>query len=167
MAKALIQLACRQIINATCESIFEKSVWSASYNEFLLKSQAYNQEGKFTTFAQLKANDGRANSLHYKSGFAVVGFVSTLNQQIPNLATTLGKSILFETHEFEVIDTDITNKQMHQVAIIYTSKPLVLHEIIGEYILVSYNNTTDEQKAATTFMVKMQAQLSVSSYQLL
>lgn len=164
MAKAIIQLAYRQIINANSISSFEKAVWAASYNEFLLKSQAYNQEGKFTTFSQLKANDGRANSLHYKSGFAIVGFVSTLKNVIPNIASTFGKSILFDTHEFEVIESDITNQQLHEVAIIYYSKPLILLEIIGEQLLVAYKDgiTTDTYP---TFMIAMQPQLCITNYQ--
>lgn len=166
MAKAIIQLAYRQIINANSISSFEKAVWTASYNEFLLKSQAYNQEGKFTTFSQLKANDGRANSLHYKSGFAVVGFVAALKNTMPNVVNTFGKSILFDIHEFEVIESDITNLQLHEVAIIYYSKPLILLEMIGEQLLVAYKDVaTSDTNTLTTFMIAMQLHLSITSYQ--
>jgi len=165
MAKAIVQLAYRQIINAGSTNGFEKAVWAASYNEFLLKSQAYNQEGKFTTFSQLKANDGRANSLHCKSGFAIVGFIAALKNTMPNVVTTFGKSILFDTHEFEIIESDITNQQMHEVAIIYYSKPLILLEIIGEQLLVAYKDAlTNSDDGFVTFMITMQPQLSVATY---
>lgn len=168
MAKAIIQLAYRQVINVASTNSFEKAVWAASYSEFLLKSQVYNQEGKFTTFSQLKANDGRANSLHYKSGFAIVGFVSALKNAMPNVVSTFGKSILFDTHDFEVIESDITNQQLHEVAIIYYSKPLILLEMIGEQLLVAYKDVAPiDTNTLTTFMIAMQPKLSITSYQTL
>ena len=71
MSKAQVKIVYRQVIDESCSSGFEKAVFQASYEEFLLKSQAYNQEGKFKTFSKIKANDGRANSLHYKLSFSV------------------------------------------------------------------------------------------------
>jgi len=166
MAKAIIQFAYRQIINATSTSSWEKAVWAASYNEFLLKSQAYNQEGKFTTFTQLKANDGRANSLHYKSGFAIAGFVTTLKNVMPDITTSFGKSLLFDTHDFEVIETDVTNQLMHEVAVLYYSKPLLLLEVIGQQLLVCYKDETlTEGKVLNTFLLSLQSNCSISTYQ--
>lgn len=80
----------------------------------LLKSQAYNPEGKIKTFSELKAADGRANSLHYKTGFAVGGFISLLKNQILFLQDAAGKTILFYTFRFEVLESDITNKSAHK-----------------------------------------------------
>ena len=97
MPKALIKIAYRQIMDASSQNSFEKNVLQFSYEEFKMKSQAYNPEGKFKTFSELKAHDGRANSLHYKSGFGVIGFIDSLNKQVPNLADTLGQNILFNS----------------------------------------------------------------------
>ena len=66
MKSALIKLAFKQVIDSTPVTIFEKNVLNNSYNEFLLKSQAYNPEGRFKTFTEMADADGRANSLHYK-----------------------------------------------------------------------------------------------------
>src|SRR5882757_860494 len=85
-----IKITWRRVIDHSTEDIFEKKVLYYSYQEFLLKAQAYNPEGKFQTFSELKANDGRANSLHYKSGFGIIGFIDALNKQIPYLMDTLG-----------------------------------------------------------------------------
>jgi hypothetical protein len=81
--QAKIKLVYRQVIDEASESGFEKAIFQASYQGFLLKSQTYNLEGKFKTFTKLKANDGRANSLHYKRGFSVVHFIAQLNNKIP------------------------------------------------------------------------------------
>ena len=46
MSKAKIKMVYRQVIDESCQSAFEKAIFQASYDEFLLKSQAYNGEGK-------------------------------------------------------------------------------------------------------------------------
>src|SRR4051794_8886205 len=106
MSKALIKIAYRQVMDASTQNNFEKNVLQFSYEEFKMKLQVYNPEGKFRTFSELKANDGRANSLHYKSGFAVIGFIDTLNKQIPYLTDTMGQTVLFNSYKFEVIESD-------------------------------------------------------------
>ena len=75
MNTALVTLSYKQVIDASMHGWFERSVIDSSYEEFLLKSQAYNPEKKFKTFTEMKTNDGRANSLHYKCGFPVIPFV--------------------------------------------------------------------------------------------
>lgn len=41
MKHALIKLAYRQVIDEQSKSNFEKNIFNASYNEFLLKPQTY------------------------------------------------------------------------------------------------------------------------------
>lgn len=166
MQTAFITLAYKQVFDADHKNAFEQQVWQSSYKEYLLKSQTYNTEGKFKTFTELKRHDGRANSLHYKSGFAVDGFLSTLNKQIPGLQTNLHEPISFSSYQFEVIESDITNIQAHKVAIIYFTGTLVLHEVIGNYLLLSsVNNKSEPDKTASTFMVQLQPLLSINNYE--
>jgi len=167
MAEAIITLAYKQIIDALATGAFEQQVLNASYQEYLLKSQAYNPGGKFKTFTELKTHDGRANSLHYKSGFAVDGFISTLKKQIPIFQTTLCDPIAFTSYQFEVIESDINNKLLHKVAISYFTPPLILHSVIGNYILLSYkdDSTDPGNKLSSTFLVLMQQSLSINAYE--
>lgn len=162
-----IKLAYKQILDATLQTSFEKNVFIASYNEFLLKSQAYNFEKKFKTFSEMKANDGRANSLHYKCSFAVISFISNLNKQIPGLQDSLGNNVTFDTFKFEVIESDITDKSAHKVAITYFTGLFTLFEIIGDYMLLAAgdksNNSSSEP--VETFLLKMQPNLGIVSYQ--
>lgn len=166
MPKAFIKIAYRQVMDASSQNSFEKNVLQFSYEEFKMKSQAYNPEGKFKTFSELKAHDGRANSLHYKSGFAVVGFIDSLRKQIPNFVDTLGQPVLFNSYKFEVIESDITNKAVHKVAITYYTDTLVLFEIVSDCLLLATADkmTEGENEAVETFMIKMQDAVSVSSY---
>jgi len=163
MAKALIKLAYRQVIDINSESDFEKNVFHASYQEFLLKSQAYNPEQKFKTFAALKQHDGRANSLHYKLGFAVGNFIGTLNNTIPLLCDNAGRGLKFEVPRFELIASDITNKTDHKIAINYCTGIFTLLNIAGEYLVLAAGDATDQQ-TVETFTLKMQPELSIVFY---
>jgi len=166
MDKAFIKLSYRQVIDAQSTGNFERNVLYASYNEFLLKSQAYNPEKKFTSFREMVNNDGRANSLHYKSGFAVGNFVEALNKKIPYLYDNTGKNILFENWQFELIVSDITNRTSHVVAINYFTEVLTLYHIIGKYLLLAYGGTSEHMtEPSDTFLLKVQPQLSITNYQ--
>jgi hypothetical protein len=164
MAKALLTIAYRQTLDASSQGDFEKGILYFSYEEFKLKSQAYNPEGRWNTFSELKAADGRANSLHYKTGFAVTGLIQTLHNKIPVLKDTLGRQLVFETHQFELIESALDNKLLHQVAIHYFTPVLKLHAIIGEHLLLSYTDQ-DDKIPADTFLLVMQPGLSISNYQ--
>ncbi|MEN0056010.1 MAG: hypothetical protein AAGC65_20200 [Mucilaginibacter sp.] len=161
---ALIKLAYRQVINASSEGEFEKKVFQATYQEFLLKNQAYNPDGSFKTFTTLKAHDGRANSLHYKIGFAAGHLIQTLNNYIPGLKDNLSKSIKFELPEFELIESDIDNVYVHQLAITYTTGTLTLINQLGEFMILAEGDIS-KLTAATTFILRMQPNLAIVSYQ--
>ncbi|MEO5890966.1 MAG: hypothetical protein ABIQ31_11975 [Ferruginibacter sp.] len=167
MQKAIIQLTYRQVIDATSNSIFEKRVLHYSYEEYKMKSQAYNMDGNIATFTALKEKDGRANSLHYKSGFAIGGLIDGLKNNMPFLKDMLGQNVGFDTYKFELIESDITNMLLHKVAIHYITGWLTLYEIIGDTLLLSKENDLEASvhKPVETFMLKMQPGLSITSYQ--
>src|SRR5438876_9251225 len=105
MAKALIKIAYRQVIDASSTGSFEKKIFHDSYAEFLLKIQAYNPGKKFSKFSEIVANDGRANSLHYKCSFAVLHHIEELKNKIPGLQDNAGRmTIPFAGPEFKVLE---------------------------------------------------------------
>jgi hypothetical protein len=163
--KAHIKISFRQIIDATCIGNFEKNILRASYNEFVLKSQAYNLENRFKTFLQMVQNDGRANSLHYKSGFAVVQFIKSLNNKMPCLQDSLGRPLVFSSHKFEILNSDLADQSQHKVAITYMTDTLTLYGNMGDYLLLAngdYSPSAD--KPIDTFVLKMQEGLAIFSY---
>jgi len=164
MFKAKIKLVYRQVIDESSESAFEKAILQASYQEFLLKSQAYNPEGKFKTFSKMKANEGRANSLHYKLSFAVGHFIAQLDHKIPLIKDNLGNKLSFETARFELIESHIGDFSLHKVAINYETITLNLVELLGEYILLTHDDPADGE-VLQTFILRMQPDLSIISYQ--
>ena len=164
MSKAKIKVVYRQLIDESCQSAFEKAIFQASYDEFLLKSQAYNSEGKFKTFSKIKANDGRANSLHYKLSFSVGHFIAQLNNKMPVIKDNRGNKIAFEVANFELIESHIEDISLHKVAINYETGLLSLIEIMGEYLLLTSDNLP-EHGPIDTFVLRMQPDLSIISYE--
>jgi hypothetical protein len=164
MARALVKLTYRQVIDASSTGNIERSIFGATYDEFLLKSQTYNMEGKFKTFAQLKANDGRANSLHYKIAFGAGHFVEMCKNRIPELTDNTGNSVAFDVFKFELIESDINNIDVHKVAVNYITETLTLLNTIGEYLLFA-KGEIKENEPIETFIIKMQPNLSILEYQ--
>ncbi len=164
MSKAKIKMVYRQVIDESCQSAFEKAIFQASYDEFLLKSQAYNGEGKFKTFSKIKANDGRANSLHYKLSFSVGHFIAQLNNKTPVIKDNRGNKMAFEAANFELIESHIEDISLHKVAINYETGLLSLIEIMGEYLLLSADDLP-ENGPIDTFVLRMQPDLSIVSYE--
>jgi hypothetical protein len=158
--KAHIKIAFRQIIDVNCNSQFEKNVLRASFNEFVLKSQAYNLENRFRTFQEMVENDGRANSLHYKSGFAITNFIKALNNKMPVLQDSLARPIHFITHKFEIIDSDLSDASVHKVAVTYMTDTLTLFGSMGDYLLLGVGI----QNPVDTFVLKMRDGLSIFNY---
>jgi hypothetical protein len=163
MAKALLKFAYRQVIDINSTGNFEKAVFENTYKEFLLKSQAYNLGHGFSTFSQMKRNDGRANSLHYKLSFAALHLLHSLDNRIPDIKDNAGRSLLFETPKFELIESDIEDKRAHQIAINYCTGVYTLMNIAGEYMILAEGDASD-QEMCETFTLKMQPGLSVVFY---
>ena len=167
MAKALIKLAYRQVIDASSTGSFEKKVFHDSYVEFLMKIQVYNPEKKFAKFSEIVANDGRANSLHYKTSFAVLHHIETLQNKIPGLQDTSGRiNITFAIPEFKVLESDIIDKGLHKVAITYITDMITLIDSFGEYLLLALGDQTNPagNQGLETFILKMRDNLSIVNY---
>jgi hypothetical protein len=165
MAKALIKLAYKHAIDALSVTDFEKKVFNTSYQEFLMKSQAYNMDGKFKTFDEIKANDGRANSLHYKLSIAVTHIVEELGNKIPGLDDQLGNDVLFETPEFKLLASDLSIKTAHEVSITYVTGGLTLVNTIHDYLVLAIGDQRENTGSIDTFMIKMQPNLAIAQYE--
>lgn len=167
MQLSKVTLAYRQVITISHEGELERRILSASYQEFLLKSQAYNPDSVFNTFKEMVANDGRANSLHYKCGFAIGNHIELMRNQMPGLTTSLGDTVVFDNYEFKLIDSHIRNYAAHAIAIIYYTNELALLSEIGGYLLLSNDLSSVLEQPRETFLIKMQDNLSIVSYRVM
>ncbi|MET0392418.1 MAG: hypothetical protein ABW019_04720 [Chitinophagaceae bacterium] len=162
MLRPQIRLAWYQVIDASATGSFEQLIFHDSYAEFQLKVQAYTRGHALTRFSSILAYDGRASSLHYKTGFGVQHHIEALNKQIPGLQDTAGRmNIPFETSEFNVLESDTADKQLHRVAITYITDSFTLLNNFAEYLVLAAG-PEDEQM---TFTIKMQPGLSIVHYE--
>lgn len=165
MALALVKLTYRHIIDATAETNFERNIFHATYQEFRMKSQAYNLDGELKTFTEMKARDGRANSLHYKMSFAALHFLVALKNKIPFLQDNVGNQLNYEQPVFELIESDIEQIKAHRISIKFTTGPMILHQIIGNNMILSLEDLLqDNRDFLDTFTLPMQPGLAITSY---
>ena len=134
-----------------------------TYTEFLMQSQLYNTEKKFTSFSEIIQHAPNAEKLHFLVSTTVVNYLKQLNGKIPDILNSLGKLFLhFENYRFEIINSDIKDKTKHQVAVNFYSGELVWHETIGDQLVVSLQKP-DEKGETLTEQFHMQPFLSIYS----
>src|SRR5260221_2048020 len=136
MTKKMIRLAYKQVIDASAQSDFEKKIFNDTYSELLMQEQVYNREKKFTTVAEMILANPKANSLHYKVGFAIGLYVNELNKKIPGLTDSLGNAVSFDIFKTDIIHSDLTNKANHKIALTYLTSSQILVTSFGEYLVL-------------------------------
>ncbi|MBN8876448.1 MAG: hypothetical protein J0I32_02815 [Sphingobacteriales bacterium] len=168
MSKALIKLAFRQEIDVTATGSFEKDVFNDSYQEFLMQAQAYNPNGQFHTLQELIANNPKANSLHYKVGFSVGLYIAGLNGVIPGIKEWVPGQVQpgFETHQFEIIRSHLSDHLQHGVAITYFTGVLSLLGSFGDQLLLATGDMTHlaASEWADSFMLKINPMITICQY---
>ncbi|WP_276482032.1 hypothetical protein [Paraflavitalea pollutisoli] len=167
MYPASIRLTYRQLIDHRARSVFEQAVFEDSYAELLMQAQRYNKDNQFTRLQDIIAHDPKANSLHYKVGFAVGLYIRQLNQIVPGISDTLGKvAITFSQYEFALVDSDLANKRQHQVSITYTTEPFLFFGSVSNNLIVSSDNVSvlEHHGWATTFLLPLHEGLTISEY---
>jgi uncharacterized protein YjiK len=138
-----------------------------SYNEFLLQAQAYNKDNHYNTFEEIIAANPKASSLHYKVGFSIGLYVKALEQKIPGLQDSLGRTgLIFQSYQFEIESSDIRDAATHVVSLTYTTDTMTLLGIVGDYLLLAPAELSGQalEAGVETFMIKMQEGLSVAYY---
>jgi len=155
-------LCYRKVIDANATKAWDKLVFEDSYREFKMQAQLYNQDNKYRSFAELLQHAPGAEQLHFLVSAAVTGYLQTLNEVVPDIINNLGKHFLrFNKYQFEIINSDLQNKSRHQVAFNFYSEPLVWHETISNYLLVSENKAANGE--VLTDLVQLQPYLSIYS----
>jgi len=164
MTKKIIRLCYRKIIDASSQKTWDKYVFDSTYTEFLMQSQFYNQQKKYSSFGELIQNVPGAEKLHFLVSAAIVGYLKQLDGVIPDILNNLGKHFLkFTGYRFEIINSDIKNKTNHQVAINFFSEPLAWHDTAGGYLLVSSLNGEKNEDGILTNLVQLQPFFSIYS----
>ncbi len=165
ISNGIIRFCYRHVIDASSTSAWDKLVFDSSYTEFLMQSQLYNQQKRYSSFAQLLQEVPGAEKLHFLVSSAVVGYIQQLQEQVPVIVNVLGKKCLhFSGYRFEIINSDITDKAMHQVAISFYSRPMHWHQTIGNSLLVSPVDEPATEDGLLTELIEMRPYLSIYSF---
>ncbi|TCD12710.1 hypothetical protein EZ449_01310 [Pedobacter frigidisoli] len=159
MALAYINLSSKQYFNFMCITDFERRIFHDTYKEFQRKSKIYSLGQSLHTFSQMCLANEKANSLHQKLHYSVMSTIEALENKMPLLSDMNGNSVLFDWAELHIYASDLMNKAGHVVSINYTSPKLVLHEIVGDLLILSYDVRGNFNE---TFMVKMTDDLVVN-----
>ena len=155
----------RKVIDANSPKSWEKHVFNDSYTEFLMQSQLYNRDKKYSSFGELLAYVPNAEKLHFLVSGSVVGHLQQLNGKVPDILNNLGKLFLpFNNYRFEIINSDIRDKSKHQVAINFFSAAIGWHDTVDNQLLVSVDEQADTAgDEVLTDMFAMQPFLSICS----
>ncbi|TCD19857.1 hypothetical protein EZ456_20330 [Pedobacter psychrodurus] len=150
MSRKVITLCYRKVIDTTNANAWDKFVHEDSFAEFKMQAQFYNEEQRFTTFAEMLLHVPEAEKLHFLVSAAITGYLRQLNGIIPDILDNLGRRFLtFENFKFEIINSDINDIEKHKIAINFFSKPLIWHDTISNQLLVSQFKETNEEEAFT------------------
>lgn len=96
------------------------------------------QGSTYTTYGELLAKVPHAAKLSGMVTPAVISYVQQLNETVPDILNNLGRRFLqFKNFQFELINSSITDKARHQVAVNFYTEPLVWHDSIQNFMLVS------------------------------
>jgi hypothetical protein len=164
MDKRIIRFCYRKVIDASSQGAWEKLVFDSTYTEFRMQAQLYNQGNKYKSFSEILLNNPSAEKLHFLVSAAVTGYVQQLGGKIPDVTDNLGRLFLkFSQYRFEIINSDIDNKTIHQVAINFFSEPIYWHDTIDGYLLVSDTGVEAVENTILTNLVQLQPFLSVYS----
>src|SRR6266496_2448554 len=164
MSKAIIRFCYRKVINASSQKAWDKYVFESSYKEFLMQAQFYNPEKKYSSFGEMLSNVKGAEKLHFLVSGSVTGYIQQLKGITPDIVNNLGKHFLhFDSYRFEIINSNIKNKEVHQVAINFFSEELLWHDTINNYLLVSGAKQETKENGLLTEMVQMQPFLGIYS----
>lgn len=163
METKIITVCYRKIFDTNSVKEWEKRLFEDSYKEFKMQAQFFNQQKTYETFAQLMHHVSGAEKLHFLVSAAVVNYIKQLNNKIPDVLNNIGKSFLrFNQFNFEIINSHVQNKLLHSVAVSFYSEPLIWHETIGEYLLLSDVAGSEEQ----THLYRIQPFINIHSYKL-
>ncbi|RZK62124.1 MAG: hypothetical protein EOO59_03370 [Hymenobacter sp.] len=158
-----ITLAYRKIIDANCTKPWDKLVFEDSYREFKMQAQLYNQQGQYRTFGELLHYVPGAEQLHFLVGSSLGGYLQQLNGVVPDIVNNVGRYFLkFTRYQFELINSNLHDKSKHQVALNFYAEPLLWHDTIAPYLLVSDPATPTEASGETlTHLFQLQPYLTI------
>ncbi|MDB5146009.1 MAG: hypothetical protein JWQ57_29 [Mucilaginibacter sp.] len=172
MQKRVIILCYRKIIDVKSVKQWDKLVFESTYLEFKMQAQNFSRGTTYTSFAELVRNVPDAQRLTGMVTPSVTGYIQQLGSIMPDILNNIGRRFLtFNRFQLEIINSDINDKEKHQVAVNFYSGPLIWYDTIDSYLLISdqasENQPHAENDSISTNLMQLQPYLNISSLQYL
>ncbi len=165
MNKQTIKFCYRKIIDAQSAKAWEKLVFEDSYAELRLQMQNYPQHKQYPSYGELLHYAPEAAQLSARVTPAITGYVQQLSEIMPDVLNNLGRRFMqFDKFKFEIINSHLLQPDKHQVAINFNSVPMLWHNTVGDYLLLSFADENAGSEMATHLM-QLQPYLSICSLQ--
>lgn len=134
--------------------------------EFKLQAQNYSVGTQYTSYAELTRYFADAQKLPAMVAPSVTGYVQQLGGIIPDILNTLGRRFLkIRSFQFEIINSDINDRDKHVVAINFFSEPLIWHDTIDNCLLVSQQNSElKDSGEVSTELFQLQPYLNIQTF---
>jgi len=162
MYTRIITLCYRKIIDINVVKPWDKLVFDDSYAEFKIQAQQISYGTPYTSYAELLRNVPAAKNLSALVTPAISSYVQQLNETVPEILNNLGRRFLiFRQFQFELINSDINDKNKHQIAVNFFTEPLVWYDTISNYLLIGHLSQTTED--IYTHLFQLQPYLSIHS----
>lgn len=143
--KGIIQISVKKIIDNQAQSTWDRYVFDDTYQEFLLQSQFYNQEKKFTTFREIIERNPVAQKLNFLVSAAILPYLAQLNNILYDIPDLFGNPFLkFTGYKFEIVDSSIKDKSLHRIALTLISEEITWLETIDTKLLVAAGNIIEQ-----------------------
>ena len=158
MSNRVITLCYRKIIDVNAAKTWDKLVFEASYMEFKMQAQNYSSGTSLTSYADLLRHVPNAQVIAGMVTPAISGYVQQLANIVPDILNNVGKRFLkFNRFQLEIINSDIHDKTKHQLAVNFYTEPLVWHDTVDNFLLVSDHKPAaivDEEVLSNLFQLQ-------------
>lgn len=162
--KGSIRFCYRKIIDFQSADPWSKAVFDATHMEFYMQAQRLDPDGNHFTFGEMKKAGINIDQLQYLTSTAAVGYIVQLNGHIPDIANAIGKPCLqFSDFKFEIIESHITDKTKHRIAILFFSDFVDWIDTIGNQMLIRYKDKKSDD-ASQTDLIPLVPFLNISSF---
>ena len=162
--KGSIRFCYRKIIDFQSADPWSKAVFDATHMEFYMQAQRLDTEGSHSTFIGMKNAGINIDQLQYLTSTAAIGYIVQLNGLIPDIANAIGKPCLpFTDFKFEIIESHITDKTKHRIAILFFSEFVDWIDTVGSQILIRYKDEKSNDENHTD-LIPLVPFLNISSF---
>ena len=169
MAKGMIRLCNKKIIDDDSTSEWEKNIFEDTHREFYMQAQEYDPEMNFSSYREMLKDIPRASGIEYLVSTAAVNYIRSVQGSFYGFKDRLEIVTLpIKDFKFELVDSHITDKSKHKIRIsLYTDFLIWIDSFDGNILAADLRWLAEFVKgeAVETWLIPLGANTSISFYQ--